>query len=133
MDAIRSLKRFLALPLAAAVAWMTLGIGTAQAGLVPTEQVVSEGAVSADRARVEAFLARSDVQNQLKELGVAPAEALERVGSLSDAEVQRIADRLAERPAGADAGSSIIGAAVFIFVVLLITDILGLTNVFDFT
>ena len=133
MDAIRGWKRFFALPLAAAVAWMTLGIGTAQAGLVPTEAVVSEGAVSADRARVEAFLARSDVQSQLRELGVAPAEAQERVASLSDAEVQQIAQRLAERPAGADAAGSAISAAVFIFVVLLITDILGLTNAFSFT
>jgi hypothetical protein len=123
--------RFLALPLAAAVCWITLGVGTAQGGMVTTQEVVAQGEVANDRAQVKAFLARSDVQQQLRSLGVSPAEATERVAALSDSEVQRIAGELEERPAGALVGD-VISAAVTIFVILLITDILGLTDAFHF-
>ena len=132
MERLRSMGRFLALPLAAAVCWITLGVGTAQGGMVATQDVVAEGEVANDRAQVKAFLARSDVQQQLRSLGVSPAEASERVATLSDSEVQRIAGELEERPAGALVGD-VISAAVTIFVILLITDILGLTNAFNFT
>jgi hypothetical protein len=36
-------------------------------------------------------------------------------------------------PAGQDAATAVIGAAVTIFIILLITDILCLTHVFNFT
>lgn len=131
MERLRSMGRFLALPLAAAVCWITLGVGTAQGGMVTTQEVVAQGEVANDRAQVKAFLARSDVQQQLRSLGVSPAEATERVAALSDSEVQRIAGELEERPAGALVGD-VISAAVTIFVILLITDILGLTDAFHF-
>ena len=65
-------------------------------------------------------------------LGVDPAEAARRVGGLSDAEVQRIAGELDRLPAGQGAVGAVIGAALLIFIVLLITDLLGLTDVFPF-
>ena len=132
METIRRLGRYLAMPLAVAVCWMSLGTATAHAGLVPTEDVVAEGATAADRAQVRAYLARQDVRSQLQGLGIHPDEASARVDSLTDAEVQRIAARLDERPAGGDALGTVVGAAVFIFIVLLITDIAGVTDVFPF-
>lgn len=132
METIRRLARFLALPLAVAVCWVSLGAAPASAGLVPTDEVVAEGAVAADRAQVKAFMARQDVRGQLRDLGIDPQEATARVDSLTDAEVQRIAARLDERPAGGDALGTVVGAAVFIFIVLLITDIAGVTDVFPF-
>ena len=45
------------------------------------------------------------------------------------AEAAQMADRLDEMPAGA----SVVGALFAVFVILLVTDILGLTNVFPFT
>jgi len=52
---------------------------------------------------------------------------------MSDAEATEIAHKIDTLPAGADAGMSIIGAIVFIFIVLLVTDLLGVTKVFNFT
>jgi len=133
MDKIRYWGRFLALPLAVAVLWATLGTAPARAGLVPTEEVVSQGAAEADRERVAAFLARDDVREQLARYGIDPGEASARVASLSDSEVQRLAARLEERPAGgANAVGALIGAGLFVFFVLLITDIAGVTDVFTF-
>ncbi|MBU4177473.1 MAG: PA2779 family protein, partial [Proteobacteria bacterium] len=54
------------------------------------------------------------------------------VASLSDAELAKISQAMEQMPAGGDAVGAIVGAAVFIFVVLLITDLLGLTHVFSF-
>jgi hypothetical protein len=53
-----------------------------------------------------------------------------RVNALTDDEAQRLAKQMDEMPAG---GDGIIGALVLIFVILLITDLLGLTEVFSFT
>jgi hypothetical protein len=53
-----------------------------------------------------------------------------RVAALTDAEAQMLVDQIDTSPAGA---SDILGALVFIFVLLLVTDILGLTKVFPFT
>jgi hypothetical protein len=72
------------------------------------------------------------VRQQMVALGVDPAEAMGRVASLSDAEVQQIAGHLDRLPAGGDAVVAVIGAAVLIFLVLLVTDLLGLTHIFPF-
>ncbi len=68
----------------------------------------------------------------MEDQGINPEEAKSRINSLSDAEVTRIAGILDQLPAGGSAVGAVIGAAVFIFVVLLITDLLGLTHVFSF-
>ena len=56
-----------------------------------------------------------------------------RVAALSDEEIEKIAGRIDELPAGQGAVGAIIGAAVLIFIILLITDLIGLTSVFGFT
>jgi len=132
MDRIRRMARFLVTPLAVAVGLVSLGAAPSQAGLVTTEEVVTEEVAATDRARVKAYLARQDVQSQLQKLGIKAEEATERVDGLTDAEVQRIAAKLDERSAGSGAVGSVVSAAVFVFIVLLITDIAGATDVFPF-
>ncbi len=132
MMALPSLRRFVALTLAVVMFALTGPIGAARAALVTTEQALEPAAALDARARVSAFLARDDVRRQMVALGVDPVEAASRVASLSDAEVSRIAGQLDRLPAGQSAIAAVIGAAVFIFIVLLITDLLGLTDVFPF-
>ena len=100
----------------------------ANAAIVPTGQLIVEQGQSADRARVEAVLARDDVRAALESHGVSHEMAKTRVASLSDEEVTKLAGNIDALPAG-----GFLGAVVFIFLVLLITDILGLTKVFSFT
>ena len=78
------------------------------------------------------FLNRSEVHKQLKAWGVNPEEAKARVDSLTDQEIAEIAARIDQLPAGGSGLGAIVGAAVLIFLVLLITDILGFTDVFSF-
>jgi hypothetical protein len=63
---------------------------------------------------------------------VNPEEAKARVDSLTDQEIAKIAARIDQLPAGGDGLGVIVGAAVLIFLVLLLTDILGITDIFPF-
>ncbi|WP_133481487.1 MULTISPECIES: PA2779 family protein [Halomonas] len=110
------------LPVAAAPA-------TPGAGLITTQEALKAERSVEDRARIHEILARDDVQQQLVAQGVDPAEVKARVAALSDAEAARMADQLDQLPAGA----SVVGALFAVFVILLITDILGLTDVYPFT
>jgi len=97
----------------------------ALAGIVSTDTVVA----GAERERLASMLERSEVQERLQALGVDSANAKARVAALSDAEAAQLAAQLDELPAGGD----ILGAAVLIFLVLLVTDMMGYTKIFPFT
>jgi hypothetical protein len=101
-----------------------------QAAIVSTEQVVTAAAAEQNRAKVAATFERADVQAELQKMGVSTDEARARVAAMSDAEAASVANKIDSLPAG---GDGIVGAIVFIFVLLLVTDILGLTKVFPFT
>ncbi len=105
----------------------------AQAALVTSEDLATQRSVAADRARINDLMAREDVQRELKTYGITAEEAQARVNSMTDEEVMQVAGRLDQLPAGQSALGVIVGAAVIIFIVLLITDIAGLTKVFPWT
>jgi len=132
MLALQRFAKTLAPAIAMLVALTAWPLGFAHAGLIPTEEVIAGEQVAAERERVIAFLERQEVRTQMVALGVDPAEAMARVQALSDEEVRQIAGRLDELPAGQDAVGALIGAAVFVFLVLLLTDLLGLTDVYPF-
>ncbi len=121
------LRRWIAAVLTVSTSMMVIPL-PAQAGIVATEALVATGA-SAERERLTALLAREDLRVQLEAKGVRPADVQARLDALSDAEVEQLAGRIDSLPAGGD----IVGAVVLVFIVLLITDILGFTKVFPFT
>ena len=129
---VRRYSRFLALPMAALMFAVSMPLGAVQAALVSTDQVVEKSQIEADRMRIAALMTREDVQRQLTAQGVDPDEALARITALSDAEVRRIAGRIDSMPAGQDAVGALIGVALIVFIILLITDLTGVTNIFPF-
>lgn len=111
----------------------TAGLQVAQAATIATDAVAvasADAQIAMRRAHVLDTLNRADVAQALMQKGVDMDAARARVASLSDAEVTQLADQLDKAPAGA---SDILGTIVFIFVLLLITDILGFTKIFPFT
>ena len=110
---------------------------TAHAGIVSTDAVLSSATTATDlsttpsvqREQVTAFLQRADVRQALQAQGVQADAAVARVNGMSDAEVAQLAGRIDQAPAGGD----ILGMLFTVFIVLLVTDILGLTKVFPFT
>jgi hypothetical protein len=122
--------RTTALVLAMAVSNAAM-LTSAHAAMVSTEQVAAQAAPrSAAHARLNAALDRADLQAALQQRGIDVDQARARVAALSDAEAAQLADQIDQAPAGA---SDILGALIFVFVLLLVTDILGLTKVFPFT
>jgi hypothetical protein len=109
-----------------------LSVQTANAQMVDTNTVIAVQQEAANRERVTAFLGREDVQKVMVQQGVDPAEAQQRVASLSTTELTKMANSMDQLPAGADGVGAVVGAVVFVFVVLLITDLLGFTHVFPF-
>lgn len=132
MSALLKFRRSIAYTLIAAMAALSVPVGPVHAAMVGTDEVIEQSDGSA-RDRVVAFLAREDVMAHLEALGVSPAQAQSRVAALSDKEVEAIAGKIDTLPAGEGAVGVIVGAAVLIFIILLITDLLGLTDVFGFT
>jgi len=96
----------------------------AHAGMLPTDAV----GTNADRDRVTSFLAREDVQLQLQAQGVDPSAVKARVAAMTDEEAAQLAAHMDQMPAG-----GVLGLILLVFLVLLVTDILGLTKVFPFT
>jgi hypothetical protein len=128
----RHFLRAIAISMAFVMLVTSLPINFAQAAMVTTDQVVAPSELASDRERVMRFMAREDVRQQLQALGIDPDEAARRASTLSDDEVQQIAGKLDELPAGQNAIGIIVGAILIIFLVLLLTDLLGLTDVFPF-
>ncbi len=133
MTKLRKLSRILAMPVALAM-FLNLGVlPAANAALVSTDKVIDQASATKDRERVESFLAREDVRQQMETLGVNPEDAAARVAGLSDSEVKKIVNRLDEMPAGQDGIGTVLGVLVFVLLVLLITDILCFTTFYPFT
>ncbi len=89
-----------------------------QAALIGTEQALAN--VQAQRDKVQGFVARADVQNQLASLGLDAALASERVNALTDDEVQQLAGKIDSLPAGADGGLVITVLLIVVLVILIL-------------
>jgi len=124
--------RFTALIMAAVMFMVSIPVNAAKAGLVKTEEVIDQSVVKANRERVRDFLQRKDVLREMTRLGIRPEEAERRVDALTNAEVAQIAGYLDNAPAGQSAVVAFLGVVLIIFLVLLLTDLLGLTDIFPF-
>lgn len=98
---------------------------SAQTALAQIEQSQAQ----AQRAELASWLQREDVTAEMSRLGVDAQQAQLRVSQLTDAEVAQLHGRLGE----ADAAAGFLGGLALVFVILLITDFLGLTKIFTFT
>jgi hypothetical protein len=101
------------------------------AGMVDTPALVSselgyvQGESGLQKVQVESFIAREEVRNQLESLGVSPALAAERVAAMTDSQLQQLALRIQDLPAGSGA----LGVVVTVLVIVLLLEILGITDI----
>ncbi len=131
---MKTLRAYLSTLLIAALVITSLPVAAApnapqSMDLISTQSVLAADRAGADRERINEILARADVQDQLVKQGVDLGEVEARVAALSDAEAQQMAEQLEQLPAGA----GVVGALFAVFIILLVTDILGLTDVYPFT
>ena len=112
---------------ASVLAICTAGAGMpppAHAGMVGTDKAITPAQVR----ELGQMLDREEVRAQLERHGVAVEDVKERLGALTDAEAALLAERIDRLPAG-----GVLGVLLTVFIILLVTDILGLTKVFPFT
>ena len=102
------------------------------AAMIGTETAVHIARSHEARQFLKGVLAREEVRKVLASQGIDRKEAEARVDALSDAEVVSLAEMVEQLPAGGDALGTLVFAGLFVFVVLLVTDILGYTDVFTF-
>jgi len=105
---------------------------TLLAAMVPTEATIYQIKAQGARDHLKTLISKNDIKKSLICQGIDPIKAKARVDSLSDSEVIEVADKIEKLPAGGGAFGAVIAASVIVFLVLLITDILGYTDVFPF-
>ena len=98
------------------------------AGVISSGDYLS-AEVRAERiSEFEVFLARAEVAEQLEGYGVSQEQVFERIQNLSNQELLELQGRIDELAAG---GSDLIAILGIVFVVLLVLDLVGVTDVFS--
>ncbi len=98
----------------------------AQAGIVGSDQLLQSERSSVKREQLQEWMARADVRQQLQSMGVDAEQAAERINALTEQELQQLALNMDTDPAGSGA-LAVVG---IVFVVLLILELVGVTNLF---
>jgi hypothetical protein len=98
----------------------------APAGMIGTAYMLDEESRAASLSRIEILLAREDVGRQLEAFGVDRAMVLERLNGLSSAELLELEGQIDSQVAGGD----ILAVIGIVFVVLLILELVGVTDIF---
>ena len=122
-------KTTIAMALSAQLVLAGATVTIAEAQMLGTEAAISKYAQHSDRAFLMDAAQRADVQAEMVRLGVDPAEAAARLAALTDDEIASIMVQVERDNAGAD----IVGTLFTVFIILLVTDILCFTRVFNFT
>ena len=100
----------------------------AQAAMIGNSEIVSPAQSAQADQRLQQFLDREETRQQLQEWGVSAEWVQTRLDSLTEAELAQIHSAL-DNP---EAGGGILGILLVIFIVFVITDVIGATDIFPF-
>jgi hypothetical protein len=123
---INILRRPIAIFLSILLALMPLS--AAQAAMIGNDQIVNKGSAHQMRDSLKQQFERETVQQQLQAWGIHQDHIKNRIDSLTDDEVAQIYQQINDPRAGGDA----LGILLTIFLVFVITDIIGATDIFPF-
>jgi len=132
MNTIRQNLKPVAILVALIVTLISGPYQAATAAMIGTETVVDKERALNARVYMDTIMAREDVQRLLVARGIDPQEAKSRIDSLTDTEVIAVADQFEKLPAGGGAFETLLIVSLIVFLVLLITDLAGYTNIFPF-
>jgi len=100
----------------------------AQAAMIGNEQIVNQGLSVQTRDSLRQLFEQDTARQQLQAWGVSPDQINTRINSLTDAELTRINQQVGDL----NAGGNVLGILLVIFIVFVITDVIGATDIFPF-
>jgi len=110
---MKSFKRTLALILS--ISLFSLSFGQAQAAIIANNQIIHQAQQGTDKAALLQMIHRTEVQEQLLDMGVTSADIEERINQMTQEEVAQLNQQLEQLP-----------------VVFVVTDVIGATDIFPF-
>ena len=132
MKAVRQTLKPVSLMVAIFMLLISGPLQSASAAMVATETLLEASQGQQARTRIKQLLVREDVRRALINQGLDAREAGARIDSLSDAEAIVVADKLDRLPTGSGALETLLIVGLIVFLALLVTDIMGYTDVFPF-
>ena len=119
-------RKIIVLLLLATVSLVSSYTPVVQAAAISTETILNQQTQSTHNG-LRTILAREDVRKELVSMGVDPEFADRRIAALTDYELSQIQQHIGELPAGSSA-LAVLGA---VFLVLLVLELVGVTNIFN--
>jgi len=98
------------------------------AAMVTTNNAIQIQQIQMDRTEILDLFAQENLRDQLTQMGVDPDKAADRIANMTDVEIAQLNDRLKDMPAGQD----FVGVLLIVFIVFVITDVIGATDIFTF-
>ncbi|VAW70889.1 hypothetical protein MNBD_GAMMA12-337 [hydrothermal vent metagenome] len=95
--------------------------------MVSTQNTITKSEIQQQRVKILKFYERRAVKSALQKHGLSPVEAKARVAKLSDVQIQQLSAKIDKIPAGAGAESILV-----VFLILVILELMGITNLFSF-
>ena len=123
----RFISRIITVQLVAVFFTISVLAPAARAAVIDTDAILYAQGDPA-RAEVQNFLAREDVRKLLTAYGVEPADADRRIAALTDSELDQLRRHINDLPA---AGGEVLTVIGIVFLVLIILELVGVTNVFN--
>jgi hypothetical protein len=125
-EMLKPIKKCLAVMLILQFTVVAALLPGANAALLPTETLLNGAVSSGEVEHVTAFLLQEEVKAEMVRLGVDPQTAVNRISALTPAELEQLRHQITTLPAGGDA-LAVIGV---VFLVLLILELVGVTDIF---
>ena len=107
---------------------LCVSIGQAQAAIISNGQVIHQIQQANDKTALLQTIKSVDVQEQLLSMGVTTADIESRVNQMTQEEISQLNQQIDQLPAG----GGVLGVALVVFIVFVVTDVIGATDIFPF-
>ena len=124
---MKSIQKYISILLS--ITLMSMSFTSAQAAMISNDQVINHLQHNSATTELLQTINRADVKEQLLNMGVKAADIESRVKLMTHEEIAQLNQQINELPAG---GSSLLGVVLIIFIVFVITDVIGATDIFPF-
>ena len=132
MNVLRKTLKPMSMSLAVMMFLIAAPVQSVTAAMINTETIMVSARGREAREYLHQLISRKDIQAAIVAQGIDADEAWARINSLSDDEIIRIADQIDQLPAGGGLAEFLLIIILVGFIVLVILDLTGVTDVFTF-